>query len=742
MHRRTFLISGASAAALLGAGAAMAQTDGGASGARGPAAQTSTGTATGAASAANGGGAGGVLTAAWTGPYGGVPPWDRVRPAEFIPAYDAAMAERRAEIAAIANQRSAPTFDNTIAAMERAGRAQGRLDSIFGVYQSNLNGPEIQHIDEVMSPRLAAIEDEITQNGPLFNRIKAVYDARERANLTPEQQRLTWLYYNNFVRSGANLNAEQKTRLSAINQRLATLFTSFSNKLLADEDTVTLVTDRARLAGLTDGVIASLAEKATEKGHPGQWAVANTRSAVEPVLTYANDRALREQVWRKFIMRGDNNDANDTKALITEILQLRAERARLLGYETHAHWRVSTNTMAGSPQRAMELMERVWPAAVERVHEEVRDMQAIANRENAGITIEPWDYRYYQEKVRRDRYALDANEVSQYLQLDKLREGMHWMANRLYGFSFTPVSNVPVFHPDVKVWEVTRGGQHVGLWYFDPYARTGKRSGAWMTAYRAQESFDGPVTTIVSNNANFVKPPPGQPVLVSWDDAETMFHEFGHALHGLNSQVTYPSLSGTAVPRDFVEFPSQVHEHWVGTTEVLSRFALHHQTGAPMPADLIEKIHRTETFNQGFATVEYLSSALVDMKLHLAGSQRIDPTEFERRTLAELNMPREIVMRHRTPQFGHVFSSDAYSAGYYSYLWSEVLDQDTWAAFVEAGNPFDEATARRFRTEILARGNSRDPAVSYRAFRGRDPDIAPLLRARGFPVNGAAPARA
>jgi peptidyl-dipeptidase Dcp len=371
---------------------------------------------------------------------------------------------------------------------------------------------------------------------------------------------------------------------------------------------------------------------------------------------------------------------------------------------------------------------------VARVHEEVADMQALADKEGAGIKIEPWDYRYYAEKVRTARYDLDQNEVKQYLQLEKLREGIFWVAGELFGFNFTPVTNVPVYHPDVRVWEVTdkASKRHIGLWYFDPYARAGKRSGAWMNAYRNQEKVNGVVTTIVSNNANFVKGKPGEPVLISWDDARTMFHEFGHALHGLNSSVTYPSVSGTAVARDYVEFPSQLLEHWLSTPQVLQRFALHYQTGKPIPATLVQRIERAATFNEGFATTEYLASALIDMKLHLAGAQKIDPDAFERDTLKQLGMPTELVMRHRTPQFSHVFASDAYSAGYYSYLWSDVLTADAYGAFVEAGGPYDRAVAERLRKNIFAVGNTIDPAEGYRAFRGRDPRIDALMRKRGF----------
>jgi len=392
--------------------------------------------------------------------------------------------------------------------------------------------------------------------------------------------------------------------------------------------------------------------------------------------------------------------------------------------------------MAKTPERAMELMEAVWKPAVARVREEVADMQALADREGAKIRIEPWDYRYYMEKVRKERYDLDQNEVKQYLQLEKLREGIFWVAGEVFGFDFRAAPGVPVYHPDVRVWEVTdrKTGRHVGLWYFDPYAREGKRSGAWMNAYRSQERMDRDVTTIVSNNSNFVKGKPGEPVLISWDDAETMFHEFGHALHGLSSNVTYPTLAGTAVARDYVEFPSQLLEHWLPTPEVLERFAVHHQTGKPIPQALVDRIKRASTFNEGFATTEYLSSALVDMKLHLAGAQKIDADAFEKKTLEELGMPSELVMRHRTPQFGHVFSSDSYSAGYYSYLWSDVLTADAYEAFAEGGGAYDKKVAERLRRFIFSVGNTVDPAEAYRAFRGRDPRVEALMRKRGFPV--------
>lgn len=674
------------------------------------------------------------LLAKWAGPYGGVPPFDKVRVADFKPALEAAMTENLAEVERIASDSAAPTFENTIAAMERTGQTLDRVTTFYGIWGSNMNGPEFQTVQREMAPRLAAFSDKITQNEPLFRRIEAVYNSPSKAKLTAEQQRLVWLYYTNFVRSGAKLDAKSKSRLSEINQQLAGLYTRFSQNLLADEtDQFLVLKDEAELAGLPQSLRDAASAAATTKKMTGAWVLTNTRSSIDPFLTYSDRRDLREKAWRMFVNRGDNGDSHDNNALITEVLQLRAERAKLLGFATHAHWRLD-NTMAKTPERAVELMEAVWKPAVARVHEEVADMQALADKEGAKIKIEPWDYRYYQEKVRKARYDLDQTEVKQYLQLDKLREGIFWVAGELFNFKFTPVTNVSVFHTDVRAWEVTdkTSGKHIGLWYFDPYAREGKRSGAWMNAYRSQERMDGEVTTIVSNNSNFSKGKPGEPTLVSWDDAVTMFHEFGHALHGLSSNVTYPTLSGTAVARDYVEFPSQLLEHWLSTPEVLQRFAVHYQTGKPIPPALVEKIKRASTFNQGFATTEYLSSALIDMKLHLAGSQKIDPDAFEKKTLAELGMPGELVMRHRTPQFGHVFSSDSYSAGYYSYLWSDVLTADAFGAFVEGGGPYDAKVAARLHKNIFSVGNTIDPAAGYRAFRGRDPQIEALMRKRGF----------
>ena len=676
----------------------------------------------------------------WSGPYGGVPDFE-VQVEHFKPALEAAMDENRREIAAIADATEPATFQNTIAALERSGRLFSNVETIFGIWSSTLNGPEFQAIEREMAPVLAAFSDEITQNEKLFARIEAVYSSPDKAKLTPEQQRLTWLYYTQFVRSGAKLDAPAKKRMAEINQRLASLFTEFSQNVLADEEGYAVVLDKEEdLAGLPDSVRAGAAAAAAARGLEGKWAITNTRSSMEPFLTYSSRRDLREKVWRNYVSRGDNGDKRDNNRIIAEVLKLRFERAQLLGYLTHAHWRLE-NAMAKTPDRAMELLTAVWKPAVARVREEVADMQAIADKERAKLKIEPWDYRHYSEKVRKAKYDLDQNEVKPYLQLEKLREGMFWVAGELFGFEFVQVNDVPVYHPDVRVWQVKdrATGKHVGLWYFDPYARKGKRSGAWMNAFRRQESFDGEVATIVSNNANFVKGRPGEPVLISWDDATTLFHEFGHALHGLGSKVGYPSVSGTAVSRDFVEFPSQLLEHWLSTPEVLNRFALHFKTGAPIPKDLLEKIEQASTFNQGFATVEYLASALIDMKLHLAGGQEIDPDAFERDTLKALGMPKEIVMRHRTPQFLHVFASDGYSAGYYSYLWADTLTADAYEAFVEGKGAYDLTVAGKLRDNVFRVGNTLDPAEAYRAFRGKDAGIDALMRKRGFPVPGASP---
>ncbi|MDP8912798.1 MAG: M3 family metallopeptidase, partial [Pseudomonadota bacterium] len=547
-----------------------------------------------------------ILLADWTGPHEGVPPWDQVKPELFPEAFQFAIDERRREMNAIVNNSAAPTFQNTVEAYERAGERLGRVNAVFGVMTSNVTNPAYQALEREWQPKLAAASDEITLDPKLFARIKAVYEARETSGLDAKQQRLVTRLYESFVRRGANLNPEQKQQLSAYNQQLASLFASFSEKVLADESTYIQASD-AEMKGVPQDVKNAAAAAAKAQNMPaGAYAIKNTRSAVEPVLTFADNRGLRERVFRAFANRGDNGGASDTNATIAQIVKLRADRAKLLGFANHAEWRMQ-DTMAKSPAKGMDLMMRVWPAAVARVKEEVRDMQALANKSRAKITIEPWDYRYYMEKVRKERYNLSQDEIKPYFELSNMIDGMFWAAGQLYDLDFKENTGaVPVFEADVRTFEVRdrKTGDVVGLFYMDNYAREGKRSGAWATSYRSRSGLLGDKIVLSSNNNNFTKPGPGEPVLISLNDAETLFHEFGHALHSLLSNVHYPSLLGT--PRDFVEYPSQVNENWLLTPEVLDKFARHYKTGAPMPKALIEKINKADTFNQGFATVEYL----------------------------------------------------------------------------------------------------------------------------------------
>ncbi|MBK9630304.1 MAG: M3 family metallopeptidase [Saprospiraceae bacterium] len=669
----------------------------------------------------------------WEGPYGGVPAFDKIDIQEFIPATEVALREKSLEIDAIAHQSEKPNFANTIEALEKTGSTFKRLQAVFYIWTSNMASDELDSIQQILEPRFAGFNDSVIQNKALFDRIESVYQA-DQSKLNTEQKRLLWRYYTNFKLAGAKLDDESKKKVAEINQKLAGLFTKFSQNQLADEsEKYVEISDEKDLDGLPENMKEAAAKAAEAKGKKGVWLISNTRSAVEPFLSFAHNRSLREKVWRMFINRGDNGDQNDNNAIIPQILKLRAQRAKIMGYETHAHLRLA-DKMAQTPEKALSLLESVWPFATQRVKEEVTDMQKIADQNKDNIQIEAWDYRYYAEKVRKAKYDLDQNEVKQYLQLDKLREGMFFMAGELFHLKFEKIEDVPVFYSDVSVYKVsnTENNELVGLWYFDPYARKGKRSGAWMTAYREQEKFNGDIKTIVSNNSNFIKGKEGEPVLISWEDAETLFHEFGHALHGLCSKVTYGTLSGTNVATDYVEFPSQILERWLSTPEILEKYALHYKTGEPMPGSLLEKIKKASKFNQGFSTVEYLASALVDMKLHLAGEQDIDADAFEKSTLSELGMPKEIVMRHRTPQFGHIFADDGYSAGYYSYLWSDVISADAYEAFTEAKGPYDKEVGQRLHDFVFSVGGTMDESEAYMKFRGKAADRKALMKNRGF----------
>ena len=669
------------------------------------------------------------LLASWSGPYGGVPAFDKMDLAALEPALDAGMAQSLAEIQAIADNPAPPSFENTIVAMERTGRDLNRVFSYYGIWSSNMSTPEFREVQGRITPKFAEYRSSITQNKKLFDRIKTVHESDEMRSLRPDQQRLTQLVYDDFASNGATLDGAAKERYAEINKRLAELHTAFANNVLADEENYVLYLDRAQMSGLSESFVQAAASAAKDRGHDGKYAITNTRSSMAPFLTFGDDRPSRQKVWETYYSRGDNGDEYDNNAIIAEILQLRHERVRLLGFSNYAEWQLQ-DRMAQTPARALALMEAVWPAAIARVAEEVADMQRIADAEGAGIQIEPWDYRYYAEKVRKAKYDLDSDEVKQYLQLDKLREAMFYVAGELFHFQFTPVpeGSVPVFQEDVKVWEVTdrRSGEHIGLWYLDPYARPGKRSGAWATTYRDHETFEGKRNVLASNNSNFIKGAPGKPVLVSWDDATTFFHEFGHALHYLSSNVMYPTLNGGV--RDYTEFQSQLLERWLLTDRVIDDYLVHHETGEPIPAELVAKIKNAATFNQGFSTTEYMASALMDMRYHMTDPTGIDPDEFERRTLQELGMPKEIVMRHRSPHFGHVFSGEGYAAGYYGYMWADVLTADAAEAFAEApGGYYDKDLAKRLVDHLFAVRNAVHPDEAYRAFRGRDARIEALI---------------
>ena len=676
------------------------------------------------------------LLAEWTGPYQGVPAFDKVSLIGLKPAVREAMAVNLAEIDVIANNPAPATFDNTIVAMERSGKLLDRIFSYWGIWSANKSSPEFRKIQGEIVPEFSAFSSKISQNQKLFDRISAVYNGEEMKTLRADQQRVVQLTYDGFARNGALLDDAAKKRFAEINGRLAKLHTKFGNNILADEENYVLYLTKDQLGGLPESVIAAAASAANDREHKGEYAITNTRSSMDPFLTYSTERELRKKVWETYYNRGDNGDEFDNNAIIAEILKLRHERVGLLGYKNYASWRLE-DRMAKKPENAIKLMESVWPAAIARVDEEVADMLALGKAQDGIKEIKPWDYRFYAEKVRKQKYDLDSNEVKEYLQLDKLREAMFYVAGRLFNFNFTPVAegSVPVFHEDVKVWEVTdkTTGENIGLWYLDPFARKGKRSGAWATGYRSHTTYDGKTNVLSSNNSNFSKGAPGEPTLISFDDAETYFHEFGHALHALSSKVAYPTLNGGV--RDYTEFQSQLLERWLTTDEVINKYLVHYKTGKPMPASLVKKIKQAATFNEGFKTTEYLASALIDMKLHTVDPTGIDPDKFERETLGKLNMPSSIVMRHRTPHFGHVFSGEGYSAAYYGYMWAEVLTSDAAEAFAQApGGFYDKDVAAKLVEHLFSVRNAVDPADAYRAFRGRDASVDALMRDRGFPV--------
>jgi peptidyl-dipeptidase Dcp len=673
------------------------------------------------------------LLAPWTTPFA-VPPFDQIQPEHFLPAFENALGQHRAEIRRIAENKPKPTFKNTIAALENSGRLLDRVARVFWNLTAAHTSDPLQAIEREMAPRLAQHWNTITSNEALFARIDAVMQARDRLKLGAEERRVVERTHLAFVRAGAMLAPADKKRMGEIAERLAALGTQFSQNVLADEKSYTLpLESESDLAGLPDFVVSAAATAAAERASGAKHVVTLSRSLIEPFLSFSARRDLREQAFRAWTRRGENGGPTDNRAIVAEILKLREERAKLLGYDTFAAYKLD-DSMAKTPANVRDLLDRVWPPAKARAARERDQLQAMAQREGANLAIEPWDWRYYGEKLRKAEFDLDEAAIKPYLPLDRVIEAAFYTASRLFGLSFSERRDLKLYHPDVRAFEVTGAdGEHVGLFLGDYFARPSKRSGAWMSALRSQMKLGGDVRPIIANTMNFAKGADGAPALLSFDDARTLFHEFGHALHGILSDVTYPSLAGTSVARDFVELPSQLYEHWLSTPEILERFARHHQTGEPMPPAMIEKLRAARTFNQGFATVEYLASAIVDIDFHsTANDCTDDPLAFEANVLARIGMPKEIVMRHRTPHFAHVFSGDGYAAGYYSYLWSEVLDADAFAAFEEAGDVFHPEWAERLKKYIYAAGGLRKEDEAYREFRGRLPAVDGLLKKRGL----------
>ncbi|MCR9130097.1 MAG: M3 family metallopeptidase [Alphaproteobacteria bacterium] len=670
------------------------------------------------------------LLAAWDTPLG-APPFGEIEPAHFIPAFEAAMASHNAEIEAIASNDAAPTFQNTLLAMETSGADLGRIRRVFGNLTSSASNDELRAIQREMSPRLAAHTAAINLNEDLFARVDALFQQREALNLTAQQQRLLETTHQDFVRAGAQLEGEDRARFAEIRSRLAGLYTQFSQNEQGDREAWTLALDAEDLEGLPGYVVSAAAGAAADRDMDGH-VVTLARSSVEPFLQTSPDRALREEAWRAWMSRGDNDNANNNHDTIREILALRLEQANLLGYETFAHYRTG-GTMAGTPEAAIGLMEQVWWPARDRALEEQADIEARIAAAGLDHEVMPWDWRYYTEQVRAERYDLDPSEVKAYLQLDNMIEAQFYVAERLFGVRFTERFDIPTYHPDVRVWEMTGAdGEVAGLFYGDYFARPGKRGGAWMSSFRVQDGVNGDIPIIV-NNCNYNKPAEGEPALLSFTDASTLFHEFGHALHGLLSDTEFPSLAGTSVDRDFVEFPAQIYEHWLEQPEVLERFALHHESGEPMPMELLERVLEAQTFNEGFATVEFLNSGFVDMAYHLnTNPGEIDIATFEQDVLASRDNLEAIPMRHRSPHFLHTFAGEGYSSGYYSYLWAGVLDNDGFAAFEEAGNIFDPELAQKLLDSVFSAGDSIPAMDAYVGFRGREPEVEALLRNRGF----------
>ncbi|WP_291852579.1 M3 family metallopeptidase [Bradyrhizobium sp.] len=668
----------------------------------------------------------------WQTPFE-TPPFAEIEPEHFLPAFEQAFADHTAEIAAITHDPSAPDFANTITALERSGRLLARVAAVFYGLVSAHSNPAILEIDTEVSLRMARHWNPIMMDAVLFGRIALLHGNRATLGLTGEQMRLLERTYTNFHRAGAGLGEAAKKRRAEINERLAQLGTSFSHHLLGDEQDWFMELGEDDRAGLPEAFVAAAKAAADERGMAGKAIVTLSRSSVEPFLKSSSRRDLREKVFKAFTARGDNGNANDNNATIAEIVALREEAAGIMGFPTYAAYRLE-DSMAKTPEAVRGLLERVWKPARARALADRDALQALIAEEGGNFMLAPWDWRYYAEILRQRRANFDDAAIKPYLVLDHMIKAAFDCATRLFGITFSERRDIPVWHPDVRVWEVKdAAGRHKALFYGDYFARPSKRSGAWMTSLRDQQTLDGEIAPLVINVCNFARGAGGEPSLLSPDDARTLFHEFGHGLHGMLSSVTYPSLSGTSVFTDFVELPSQLYEHWQEQPQVLRRFARHYQTGEPLSDELLQRFLAARKFNQGFATLEFVSSALIDLEFHTQpASASRDVAAFEKAVLEKIGMPAEIALRHRPTHFGHIFSGDHYASGYYSYMWSEVMDADAFGAFEEAGDIFDPATARRLHDDIYASGGSRDPEDAYIAFRGRAPEPEALLRRRGL----------
>ncbi|HEY4191404.1 MAG TPA: M3 family metallopeptidase [Mesorhizobium sp.] len=668
---------------------------------------------------------------AWNGPLG-LPDFSRFGDDDFAPAFDAALKAHAAEIDKIAGNPQPATIDNTLAALELGGEALDRVSSIFWLRAGAHTNPAIQALEREISPRMSRHFSAISMNEKLFSRIDDLYQRRAGLKLDQETLRVLEKTWKGFVRSGAKLDAPGKQRLAAINEELSSLGTKFGQNVLADESDWALFLDAADLAGLPDFLKASMAEAAEARGRQGSYAITLSRSIYEPFSTFSERRDLREAAWRAFTMRGQNGGASDNSAVVRDLLRLRAEKAKLLGYASYAALKLD-DTMAKTPKAVHDLLDPVWKKALEKAAGDQKELERLATEAGSNETFAAWDWRFYQEKLRAEKFAFDEAELKPYLQLDRVIAACFDVATRLFGLRFEEQHGIAAWHPDARVFSVKNAdGSERGLFLADYFARSSKRSGAWMSSLQSGYALGHGSKPVIYNIMNFAKPPKGQPALLSMDEAKTLFHEFGHALHGMLTDVTWPSVSGTSVSRDFVELPSQLYEHWLTVPAVLEKHALHVETGKPMPKALLEKMLAARTFGAGFATVEFTASALVDMAYHARADAPAEPLAFEAETLAALDMPDTIAMRHRTPHFGHVFSGDGYSAGYYSYMWSEVLDADAFAAFEETGDPFNAALAERLRENIYAAGGSKDPQELYTAFRGKMPSPEAMMTKRGL----------